>query len=175
MKGRKTKKMRKLYEINADIENLLNSVTDPETGEVVDTDCLDDLFMEREQKIENVALYCKDVDAEIVAISHEIMIQEKRVERLKKTYEGLKQYLATALDGQKFSTAKCEVSFRKSESADVDPEFIEWASDINNCALHFIKRKETVTADKAAIKKFLKSGGTLEHCRIVENKNMTIK
>lgn len=167
--------MRKLYEINADIENLLNSVTDPETGEVVDTDCLDDLFMEREQKIENVALYCKDVDAEIVAISHEIMIQEQRVERLKKTYEGLKHYLAAALDGQKFSTAKCEVSFRKSEAVDIDDGFIEWASDINNLALHFLKHKETITPDKTQIKQFLKSGGTLEHCRIVENRNITIK
>lgn len=167
--------MRKLYEIKADIENLLNSVTDPETGEVVDTDALDDLLMERDQKLESVALYCKDINAEIVAITHEIMIQEQRVERLKKTYEGLKHYLAAALDGQKFSTPKCEVSFRKSESVDIDEGFIEWASDINNLALHFLKHKETITPDKTQIKQFLKSGGTLEHCRIIEKKNITIK
>lgn len=56
--------MRKLYEINKSIEDLLNAVTDPETGEVVDLDALDDLLMEREQKIESVALYEKDVNAE---------------------------------------------------------------------------------------------------------------
>lgn len=167
--------MRKLYEINRDIENLINAVTDPETGEVVDTDALDALFLEREQKLENVALYCKDVNAEIVAISHEIMIQEQRVERLKKTYEGLKLYLANALDGQKFATAKCEVSFRKSESVELDDGFIEWASDVENLALHYLKRKETVTADKTAIKQYLKSGGTLQHCQLVTKNNITIK
>ena len=39
--------MRKLYEINKSIEDLLAAVTDPETGEIVDPDALDDLLMER--------------------------------------------------------------------------------------------------------------------------------
>lgn len=169
--------MRKLYEINKSIEDLLNSVTDPDTGEVVDLDALDDLLMEREQKIENVALYAKDVNAELVAITHEIMILQQRADRLKNTEDGLKAYLTNALEGQKFSTPKCMISFRKSESAEPDDEFIEWASDINNCALHFLRIKETksVTADKEAIKKYLKSGGTLEHCRIVTKNNISIK
>lgn len=169
--------MRKLYEINKSIEDLLNAVTDPETGEIVDPDALDDLLMEREQKIENVALYAKDVNAEWVAITHEIMILQKRADRLKKTEDGLKAYLTNALEGQKFSTPKCMISFRKSESAEPDDEFIEWASDINNCALHFLRIKETksVTADKEAIKKYIKSGGTLEHCRLVTKSNISIK
>lgn len=169
--------MRKLYEINKSIEDLLNAVTDPETGEIVDLDALDDLLMEREQKIENVALYAKDVNAEWVAIMNEIMILQKRAEKLKKTEDGLKTYLSTALNGEKFSTPKCMISFRKSESAEPDDEFIEWASDINNCALHFLRIKETksVTADKEAIKKYLKSGGKLEHCRIVTKNNISIK
>lgn len=169
--------MRKLYEINKSIEDLLNAVTDPETGEIVDPDALDDLLMEREQKIENVALYAKDVNAEWVAITHEIMILQQRADRLKKTEDGLKAYLTNALEGQKFSTPKCMISFRKSESAEPDDEFIKWASDINNCALHFLRIKETksVTADKEAIKKYLKSGGTLEHCRIVTKNNISIK
>lgn len=169
--------MRKLYEINKSIEDLLNAVTDPETGEIVDPDALDDLLMEREQKIENVALYAKDVNAEWVAITHEIMILQQRADRLKKTEDGLKAYLTNALEGQKFSTPKCMISFRKSESAEPDDEFIEWASDINNCALHFLRIKETksVTADKEAIKKYIKSGGTLEHCRLVTKNNISIK
>ena len=169
--------MRKLYEIDADIEDLMNSVIDPDTGEVTDPEALDALLLERDQKIENIALYAKDVNAESAAISNEIMVLQKRAEKLKKTEDGLKAYLTKALEGQKFSTPKCMISFRKSESAEPDDEFIEWASDINNCALHFLRIKETksVTADKEAIKKYLKSGGKLEHCRLVEKQNISIK
>ena len=167
--------MRKLYEIDADIEDLMNKVIDPDTGEVTDPEALDALLLERDQKLENVVLYCKDVNAEIDAISNEIMIQEQRVDRLKKTYDGLKHYLTKALDGQKFSTSKCEVSFRKSESVDVDDDFIAWASDVENLALHYLKRREMVTADKAAIKKYLKAGHTLQHCQLVTKSNISIK
>lgn len=167
--------MRKLYEINKSIEDLLNAVTDPETGEIADPDALDDLLMEREQKIENVALYAKDVNAEWVAITHEIMILQQRADRLENTEKSLKVYLAGALGGEKFTTPKCEVSFRKSEAVEVDDDFIEWASNIENLALHYLNRRETVAADKTAIKQYLKSGGTLEHCRIVTKNNISIK
>lgn len=167
--------MRKLYEINRSIEELLETVTDPETGEVVDLDALDDLLLEKEQKIENVILYYKDVQAELAAVTHEYMKLQERAERLGSTADGLKLYISKALDGQKFKTAKCEVSYRKSEAVDVDDGFIEWANNPDNLALHFVKRKITDTPDRAAIKKYLKEGGTLEHCRLVEKQNISIK
>ena len=167
--------MRKLYEIDQSIEDVLNSLTDPETGEIIETESLDALLLEREQKIESVVLYYKDVAAEIGAVGNEIVVLEERLKRLKKTSEGLKTYISKALEGQKFSTAKCDVSFRKSEAVEVDDEFVEWASDVDNFALHFIKRKITDTPDKAAIKQYLKDGGTLEHCHLVEKQNLTIK
>ena len=165
--------MRKLYEINKSIEDLLNAVTDPETGEVVDLDALDDLLLEREQKLENVAVYCKDVHAEWVPVSHEIMTLQQRAENLENTEAGLKFYLAKALDGQKFSTPKCDVGFRKSESVQVDDEFVAWAKD--NFAIDFVIHKETDAPDRMKIKKFLKEGGTLEHCRIVEKQSIQVK
>ena len=64
--------MRKLYEINHDIEALLDAVTDPETGEIVDMDCLEGLFIEREKKLEHVALYCKNIRAEKNAVKAEM-------------------------------------------------------------------------------------------------------
>lgn len=167
--------MRKLYEINRDIEDLLNTITDPETGEIVETDSLDKLFVERDEKIESVILYEKDVDADIAAITHEIMTLQQRVDRLKNTKEGLRTYIANTLDGHKFRTSRCEVGWRKSEIVEVDNEFCEWASDVNNLAVHLLIKKESVAPNKAEIKKYLKSGGTLEHCRLVEKQNMNIK
>lgn len=165
--------MRKLYEINTDIENLLNTATDPETGEVIDTECLDNLLMERDQKLESIALYCKDVNADIVAIQNEIKVLEQRAAKLKNTYEGLKRYLAWALEFKNFTTSKCEITFRKSEQVDVDPDFCKWA--LEHSAVYFVKTKETYEPDKVEIKKYLKQGGNLKHCRIIEKKNITIK
>ena len=119
--------MRKLYEINHDIETLINAVTDPDTGEVVDLDALEDLLLERDQKIENVILYRKDVISEMRAIGEEIDTLETRLSRLEKTAESLKGYIEKALDGENFKTARCEVTHRKSESVEVDPEFVRWA------------------------------------------------
>ena len=90
--------MRKLYEINHDIETLINAVTDPDTGEVVDLDALEDLLLERDQKIENVILYRKDVISEMRAIGEEIDTLETRLSRLEKTAESLKGYIEKALD-----------------------------------------------------------------------------
>lgn len=165
--------MRKLYEINKSIEDLLNALTDPETGEIVDPDALEDLFMERDQKIESVVLYCKDVHSEWVAISHEIMALQQRADRLENTEKSLKVYLYGALGGEKFTTPKCEVSFRKSESVEVDDDFLQWAKE--NFAAHLILHRETFVPNKTEIKKYLKEGKQLEHCRIVEKKNIQVR
>ena len=59
--------MMKLYEIDAAIMECI----DLETGEIVDADRLTALQMEREQKLENVALWIKDLDAEAKALKAE--------------------------------------------------------------------------------------------------------
>lgn len=165
--------MRKLYEINKDIEDLINAVTDPDTGEVTDMDALDDLFLERDQKIESVILFRKDVIAEKNAIGAEIAELEKRYNCLAKTADGLDGYIEKALGGQNFKTARCEVKHRKSESVEVDPEFCRWAIASLKCEL--VTQKYTSAPNKAEIKKALKAGEDLLYCRIVENDNLIIK
>ena len=54
----------KLYEI----ENAILECIDTETGEVIDIERLNELQMERETKIENVACWIKDLKAEAEAI-----------------------------------------------------------------------------------------------------------
>ena len=169
--------MRKLYEINKSIEDLLNATTDPDSGELLDFESLDALLLERDQKIESVILYRKDVAAELAAVDAEIATLTARKKRLSKTVDGLDGYLTNALGGQKFATAKCEASFRKSEVADIAEEdvakFIEWAKGTFN--FEVISHKETDTPNKAVIKKMLKAGEELPYCRLVEKQNIQIK
>ena len=167
--------MRKLYEIDADIESCIANGTDPETGEFLMTDLLDALQLERETKLEGVALFVKDTRAEATMIHDEIENLTKRMKRLTRNADGAEEWLSYQLDGNKFSTPRVECVFRKSEVADVDPEFIEWAYKQKDDMSKYITHTESDKPNKQEIRKFLKAGGSLEHCRLVEKRNMTIK
>lgn len=165
--------MRKLYEIDEAIENCIINGTDPETGEFLAGDALEALQMEREAKIEGVALFAKDCRAEAAAIKAEMENLKSRYDRLNRNADGAEQWVAYVLGGHKFSTAKVDCAWRKSQVVEVDEDFVAWA---DKYALEdYLTIKHTVNANKTAIKKALKDGVDLPHCRLVERNNLTIK
>ena len=157
--------MSALYEIDLAILDCV----DPETGEVIDPERLDGLIMERTAKIENVALWVKNLESDAVAFDAEKAVFEARAEKARAKAEKLRAWLARACDGQKFATGKCEISFRKSESLEV--------SDISKIPAEYIRTKTTTTtsADKNAIKAAIKSGQEIGGCTLVEKLNAKIQ
>ncbi|MDE7098803.1 MAG: siphovirus Gp157 family protein [Ruminococcus sp.] len=151
-----------LYEINS----ALLECVDEETGEVIDFERLNELLMERDEKIEKVALWIKDLDALAVSIKAERDAFDKRMKSAVSKAESLRNWLKNALDGQKFETAKVCVSFRKSEQTEVDMNVLD---------KKWFKEKVSYTPDKTAIKNAIKSGQTVEGARIVVNQNVQIK
>jgi len=97
--------MRALYEINQDILDCV----DMETGEILDTEKLDALQMEREAKLEGVALWIKDIKAEAEAVKAEADKLTARKKALDNKIDGLKTWLLYALNGEKLNTARCKV------------------------------------------------------------------
>lgn len=97
--------MRALYEID---QELLDCV-DMETGEILDVERLDALQMERERKLEGVALWIKDLNAEAEAVKAEADKLTARKKALDNKVAGLKGWLLHALDGGKLKTARCNV------------------------------------------------------------------
>ena len=155
--------MASLYEINQAIMDCI----DMETGELIDPERLEQLTMEKDQKIENVACWIKNLTAEAAAYKAEkAAFAEREVQALKKA-DTLKKWLSDALAGQKFSTAKCAVSFRKSEAVMVD--------DVNLIPAEMLRIKTTYEPDKTAIKNAIKSGREINGCMLVENTNIQIK
>ena len=152
----------KLYEIDAAIMDCI----DLETGEVVDAEKLTPLQMEREQKVENVALWVKDLDAEAKAIRAEEQSFAERRRALESKAESLRSWLASALNGEKFGTTKVAITFRRTKSVQVD--------DVFKLDDEFVKYAEP-KPDKAAIKKALEAGQTIEGAELVENLSMSIK
>ena len=111
-----------LYEIDQAIQGLV----DPETGELMDYEAFAALQMDA--KIENMALWYKDLMADAKAIKEEADTLNERRKALENKAERLKSYLSLALDGEKFQTARCSVTFRKTSSIQVsNPEaLIRW-------------------------------------------------
>lgn len=155
--------MASLYEIDMEIMSCI----DPETGEVIDYERLDALNMERNRKIEGVACWIKNLLSDAEAIKAEKKVLEDREAKCRKKADDLMNWLTAVLGGEKFSTAKCVVSFRKSETVEVE--------DVSLIPADLLRVKTTVEPNKTAIKALLKDGRGVIGCRLVENQNVQIK
>lgn len=159
----------RLYEINAQLEELLNQV-DPETGELIcDMDALEALSIEREEKLEGLALYCKNLTAEAEAIKTEKLALEKRQKAALNKANRAKDFLDRNLAGEKFQTARVDVSYRKSEQVEVSMSFFTEKSNER-----FLRYKDP-EADKTAIKAAIKAGEMVPGAEIVSKLNMSIR
>lgn len=152
-----------LYEIDRAILGCIDS----ETGEILDADRLDSLQMERDTKVENVVCWYKNLLADAEAIKAEKTALAEREAKCRAKAEKLKAWLTEALGGQSFTTAKCAVSFRRSEIVKV--------LNAEEIPQQYMVQKVEVVPDKVAIKTELKNGGEVRGCCLVENINPQIK
>lgn len=155
--------MATLYEIDKSIMECV----DAETGEVTDFEALDSLMMQRREKIENIALLIKNLTWDAAAFKAQKETFAEREKEAQTKIERLKGYLSYALDGQKFSTEQCAVNFRRTQRVDI--------LDMTAVPEEFLRRKETVEADKTRIKEAIKAGREISGCRLAENISPTIK
>ena len=156
-----------LFEIDKAIETFFEENIDPETGELLNIEQLDDLQMAREQKIENVGLYIKNLEAEADAVENQEKIFADRKKRIRKKIEGLKGFLGYALDGKPFKTDRVVMSFRKSESVLIKDEYL---IPDDYCEFTVTRRP-----NKTNLKKALKDGKEIMGCELVEKQNIQIK
>lgn len=156
-----------LYEIDSEILSCI----DMETGEVIDTDKLNELQMERDAKVENVACWIKELNAEAEAIKAEKQALADRQKAAENKAESLKKWLVYALDGQKFKTAKCSVSFRTTESVEVTEQGIESLMNGHDDLLTY----KAPEPNKTAIRQALKDGLSVAGVQLVQNTSTIIK
>lgn len=158
-----------LYEINAQIEQAWSAAVDPETGEIISEEAaqaVEQLAMAREEKIENLALYWKNLTAEAEALKNEKLALAARQSATEKKAESIKEYLASSMNGEKFKSEKVAISWRKSESVSVDA----------NAFLpeEYVTLREPVP-NLTAIKKALKAGEQIDGATLVASNNIQIK
>ena len=113
--------MASLYELNARILSF-EMEFDAETGEWVNESDLDLLQMERDEKIEQICLWIKNLRAEAQMVTAEAKNLTDRAKKLTNKADNLERYVAGNLDGKPFKTSKVNVTWRKSESVNITDE-----------------------------------------------------
>lgn len=163
-----------LYEIDSRIKEIIDSLYDEvdENGEVgeIDFSILEDLKEERKNKMENIALYIKNLEAEAKAIKEEEEKFEKRRKRMENKAEGLRNLLIRSIteNGDKeFSTVHCSVRVRESDKTDILDESL--------IPKEYMKESIKYSPDKTAIKKAIKSGVEVAGARVIVNRTITIE
>lgn len=152
-----------LYEIESAILNCI----DEETGEIINEAKLNELEMEKSQKLENVACWIKNLTAEADALDKEAYTLKQRQKVCENKIESLKKYIAYGANGVSFKSARCAVSFRRTESVDI----------IDEAAIpeEFMKVTVTKAPMKVAIKEAIKSGTEVPGTGIKTNVSVIVK
>lgn len=195
-----------IYQLDDQIERLLEDFTDPETGELkkyilrpdgeprevpldeqldaensgvrlpfLDSEALlmekmEQLQLDYAKLIRNLRNEHINRRAEAEAMKAEKQRIAKRQSTAEKAADRAARFLAYLTKGEKYEDDVVKISYRKSETVETDEEFCDWA--IRN-APGLVKI--TPEPRKADIKKLLKGGTLIEHCTLVEKKNIQIK
>lgn len=159
-----------LYDIASEMQALI----DEETGEIKDYEAFEALGLEREKKIDNTVLWIKDLEAEAAAIKEEAAKLTARAKVAENKATRLREFLATALAGEKRKTAQYAISYRKSEQVNIEDAaaLVEWLE--NNGHGDAISYKEP-TVNKADVKRMIKAGIAVPFAALEDKQNMQIK
>lgn len=159
--------MASLYEITAALAAY--EMQFDEDGVWINEGELEQLNIERDDKIEGILCWIKNLTAEAKAIREEEKALAARRKAIENKADHLTDYVALNLDGQKFETPKVAVRWRNTEAVEI--------LDEEKIPQEFLR--VSTAPNKDAIKKFLKSLDTdSEVCEWAEmkyRKSMSIK
>ena len=167
-----------LYDIDAQIAALDGAaeddmLIDAETGELISvSQALDALRMEREEKLENVACWVKNLCAEADAIREEENRLVKRRKAAETKAANLKSWLLAAMtreDGttDKLKTGRVSISVKRNPpSTVVDDELLPSTYKV---------AKITYQANKELIKRELLAGGEVPGAHLEYGRSVVIK
>lgn len=151
-----------IYEIQSEIEKILDVEPD-ENGELnINYDALDALEMEKAQKIENLIKAHLNYKRQVEAFKAEIKALQGRQKTVQNRMESTKAYLDMLHAGEKAQYGNHAISYRVSEQVAG-----------TQCPEEF--GSYTFTPDKTAIKKAIKAGHKVGDFEIITNNNIQIK
>lgn len=162
-----------LYKIDTNIREFLDSLYSQldEDGTISDEDyaTLEMWQEERKAKLENIAVYYKELVALEEALENEAKKLLERAKTAERRAEWFKRYLATSMIANgdtELQTSRCTLSFRKSEKVVVNEDQLP--------RKYFVE-KINYTPDKKTLKELLKKGETISGASLEVTQNIQIK
>ena len=159
-----------------EIDEAITNTFDVETGEILDEALLDSLTMEREQKLENLCKWVKNLEADAEAYKQYKQDFAAKQKHAENKANSIKNYIKAYLDGQKWESPDKAVSVRYRTTKDkviVD--------DLTQIPDSFFKLRRTEdNLNKTAVKEYLLSeveNGSihLEGVHLEDSVSMSIK
>lgn len=151
-----------LYEI----DNAILECVDMETGEIIDMNKLSGLQMARDQKVENIGCWIKNLLSDAEALKAEKEKLAKRQKAAENKAASLKEYLSRYLDGEKFKSARVAISYRSNSSVDIAKDAVVPEEYL---------RYSDPTPDKVGLKAALKAGEKFPGITLVTSQNIQIR
>lgn len=136
------------------------------TGEIIDTEALDALKLERDTKIRNIACWIRNLESDEKQLAEQEKIFRERKQAAERKKESLKVYLAAFLDGKKWENKEVKISWRKSEVVEV--------TNMKQLSSYYLRYKEP-EVNKTLLKNDLKAGIVLNGAELVEKNNMSVR
>lgn len=159
-----------LYEIARAMEALV----DPETGELGDYGAYQALAMERGEKLEQTALWIKDLKAMAASIQAEERALAERRQRMERRAERLREYLQAALEGETLETARCSVKYRKSTAVELEDPSLA-AEALEDMGFRDLVAYLPPKIDRRELGRLLKNGMAVPGAALVSRRNMIVK
>ena len=150
-----------LYEINS----ALLACVDEETGEILDSEAFAQLLKAKDEKIENCALWIKDINGDIEKVSKEIERLSAIKSALTNKAKNIREYVSMALGGEKYKTERISIYFTHPESVEITDE-----ATIPDEYIKVIKEPM-----KTAIKEAIKAGKTVPGAALTKGTSMVIR
>lgn len=152
----------RLFEIN----NAILECIDLETGEITDIEKLEQLQMDRHDKLRNIAFLYLNSMSDITELKEQEKKFADRRKRAESTAAWAKETLLRELNGEKMKETEFTISYRKSESVEIQDEGL--------LPMDYLI-EQPAKIDKAGIKEALKSGKEVAGAVLVEKQNIQIK
>ena len=160
----------KLYEIPEQYRQALESIdVDEETGEIVNADALNQFEMDAKEKIENAALFVRELERESQAISEEAERMRNRAKAVERKAERIKSLILTALqpfDGR-VKTQRITVYERHTDVVKI----VE-GSTLPDA---YVTKKVTLSPNKTELKRAIKAGATIDGVTLEDSVSVVMR
>lgn len=155
------------FDYNVLFDQLISESVDPETGEIINPDFeaqLTALQMDKEEKIEQVALAFKEAKADVETLQKIIDGLERKKEAKESFMEFCKGWIDSQLTG-KFKTLLVSIYRSPTKKTEI--------TDENAIPAEFIKT--TTSIQKGAIKKAIQAGVDVPGAKLVDSEHIVIR